>query len=163
LEYKDPTYKPLGATCVFLGSVTLLIASDYPYGTATAMGPGFVPTAVALILCGLGVSILLARGRDLTVPENGAEAKAEHNRPVFSPAFLRAGVCIGGAILLFGLAVKPLGLAVTVFLVVLLAGCGHPGARPVLLILLAVGLAVASCVIFVLLLGQEIPIVPRGA
>lgn len=158
---RDLTYRPLGAACVVVGAAAIYVASDYPYGTVTAMGPGFIPTGVAVILIALGALILLARGGD--VPAGAGEADgANPDRPVFSIGFLRAFAAIGGAIILFGLAIKPLGLALTTFLAVIAGGLGHPGVHWRALILLAAGLAVASCVIFVLLLSQSIPLFPRG-
>ncbi len=160
MESRDQTWKPLGIACVTLGLAAIYIASSYPYGTVTAMGPGFVPTAVAAILAALGALILFARGRDVAGrDEGGSEAVAD--RSFLSRGFIRAVGSIGGAIILFGLAVRPLGLALTVFLCTLLVGLGHPGLRWRELVLLAIGLAIASCVIFVLLLGQTIPILPR--
>lgn len=162
MESKDLTWRPLGIACVALGLAAMYIASSYPYGTVTAMGPGFVPTAVAAILAALGALILVARGRDVADgDEAGSEAAAD--RSLLSRGFVRAVGSIGGAIILFGLAVRPLGLALTVFFCTMLAGLGHPGLRWRELILLAIGLAIASCVIFVLLLSQTIPMLPRIA
>lgn len=162
MEIRDPTYRPLGAACIALGLAAFYIASDYAYGTVTAMGPGFIPTAVAICLTALGAIILLAGGRDL----QGASDKADETlvaqaSPFFSPGFIRATVSIIGAITLFGLAIKSLGLAITVFLTVVVGGLGHPGARLRPLLTLAIGLSIGSCLVFVVLLSQQIPIYPR--
>jgi hypothetical protein len=160
LANKDSTYKPLGASCMILGLAAILIAREYPYGTVTAMGPGFIPTAVAAILMLLGALILIAGGRDVTVADVAADETAADQR-IISVGLLRAIVAIGGAIILFGLAIKPLGLGLTVFLATVIAGLGHPGANWRTLLLLALSLAVGSCLIFVVLLSQDIPMLPR--
>jgi hypothetical protein len=149
-----------------LGLAAIVIARDYPYGTVTAMGPGFVPTAVAAILTALGALILLARGGDVAdagpdLDEHAEPAGQGADRPLLSAGVVRAFLAIGGAIVLFGLAIRPLGLGLTVFLAALAGGLGHPGMRWPTLVLLAAGLAVASCLVFVLLLGQEIAMLPR--
>lgn len=154
----DITYRPLGATCIALGLLAIWIASDYPYGTVTAMGPGFIPTAVAAILVLFGSLILLARGKDLSEQIEGGGLELAPAEPF---GFLRAMLSIGAAIVLFGLVVKPLGLGLTVFLTVVVASLGHPGLRLPQALLLALALAVASCLIFVVLLSQSIPMFPR--
>lgn len=154
----DTTYRPLGAACIALGLLAIWVASDYPYGSVTAMGPGFVPTAVAALLALLGALILLDGGNDLSRQPEGEEPASA---PAGSLGRLRAMLSIGVAIMLFGLAVKPLGLGLTVFLTVIVASLGHPGTRLLPTLLLAAALAVASCLIFVVLLSQSIPMFPR--
>lgn len=151
----DRTWLPLGSACVLIGVAAIAIAARYPYGTVTAMGPGFVPTAVAGLLTLFGVVILLRRGRDV------AAAEAE-GTPAFAPEGpLRALVCIAGAIVVFGLAIRPLGLPIAVFASSLIASAAHPEARWKGAVALAAFLAVASSLVFVLLLGLSIGLAPK--
>ena len=156
MSERDSSYVPLGSACIALGCGAAWIASDYPYGSVTAMGPGFIPTVVAGLLILLGVITLILGGRDVEpVPSNDGA-------PAASPwTVLRAMVCVLGAIVLFAVAIKPLGLGVTLFLVVIVAGLAPPDARPLPLAGLAALLSAAACVLFVVLLGLQIDILPR--
>lgn len=154
---RDTTWRPLGIGCILLGAAAMGIATAYPYGTVTAMGPGFVPTAVALLLVLFGGLILAGRGGD--VP---AAAEAEAGPPAFSAEGpWRVIGAITAAIVLFGLAIRPLGLPLTVFGVVMVAGLAHPEARPGPLVLLALLLAAAAALVFVGFLGLSIGLAPR--
>jgi len=42
-----------------IGSVAMLIARDYRYGTAVRMGPGYYPTLLGGVLVALGVLIMI--------------------------------------------------------------------------------------------------------
>lgn len=163
MKISEATHIPLGLSCLIVGAGAIWIASDYSYGTVTAMGPGFVPTLVAGMLSALGVLTLALGGRDVAdAPRQDEDSVADgmtDARGAF--ATLRVMVCVVGAIVLFGLCVKPLGLAVTIFLVVLVAGLAHPEARPAALITLALSLSAAACIGFVMLLGLQIGLWPR--
>lgn len=162
----DRSHIPLGLLCLGVSLAAAWMASGYAYGTVIAMGPGFVPTAVAVLLAILGVIILAGGGRDLkNAGANSGGGVASDSEPSEHDPVMtaRAIGCICGAILLFGLLLKPLGLAATVFAVVLLAGLAHPNVRAVPLMALAAGLTVGACVVFVILLGLNIPLWPRLA
>lgn len=154
---RDTTWLPLGLTCIATGVAAITIAFAYPYGTVTAMGPGFVPTAVAILLILFGCIILFNRGADVPVDKDAAPT---------APAFAaegpwRAMLAIGVAIVLFGLGIGPLGLPITVFLVVIVAGYAEPKAQPVPLVMLAGFLAAASSLIFITFLGLNLRLLPQ--
>lgn len=50
-----------GAMLIVVGVATVLIARDYPFGTASRMGPGYFPSVLGGILTLFGL-VLLARG-----------------------------------------------------------------------------------------------------
>jgi hypothetical protein len=50
-----------GVMLIAVGIATVVIARDYPFGTASRMGPGYFPTVLGVILALLGL-VLLARG-----------------------------------------------------------------------------------------------------
>ena len=159
----DGTWRPLGISCLALAAGTAWIASDYALGTVTAMGPGFIPLVVAAFLFLMGVLILLARGKDVASSEDVDDEDA----PVAGlPAMSRLGTmraigAIIASIVVFGLAIKPLGLAITTFLVVLIGVYANRAARPLPALLLAAGLSAAACLLFVTLLGLQIGLFPR--
>ncbi|MCA0423440.1 MAG: tripartite tricarboxylate transporter TctB family protein [Proteobacteria bacterium] len=155
---RDRTWLPLGISCIILGLAAIAIARDYPYGSVTAMGPGFIPTAVSILLIFFGALILAGRGRDVPESADGGEIAA----PAFSPEGpWRAIGSITVSIVLFGMSIKPLGLPITAFLVVLVAGYAHSQMRIWPLLTLAVLLSAAATLVFIGLLGLNIGTLPR--
>jgi hypothetical protein len=161
----DRTWLPLGLSSIALGAAAAFIASGYAMGTVTAMGPGFIPMGVSLFLIAMGGLVIVARGRD--VAEDGAADEKDDAPPPAEPLArspLGAARSIGAivaAIVIFGLGVKPLGLALTTFLSVIAGAYANPSARPGPALLMAVGLSAGACLLFVALLGLQIGILPR--
>jgi len=50
-----------GLMLIAIGAAAVLIARDYPFGTALRMGPGYFPTVLGAVLCAFGL-YLAARG-----------------------------------------------------------------------------------------------------
>lgn len=157
MHRRDSTWAPLGLCCIGIGAAAISIASSYPYGTVTAMGPGFVPTAVAALLVLFGAIILARRGAD--VPDDAPDAVTA---PAFSPEGpWRAMAAIGTAIVAFGVGIGPLGLPLTIFIVVTIAGFALPDTPLLPLVALALVLAVASALLFVTFLGLNLRLLPQ--
>jgi hypothetical protein len=162
-----PSNVVLSLFCIGFGGGAIWIAFDYPYGTLTSMGPGFVPTAVAGILAFLGV--LIGLGREKDEPEETSEAagetpERETARPLSIAGLLGTGrvmLFILGGILVFGSIIRSVGLAISVFALVVLVTYARQHVR--LLPTLAFGAAVTivTCIVFVTLLGLETPVLPR--
>lgn len=159
----DSTWRPLGISCLALAAGTAWIASDYAMGTVTAMGPGFIPLVVSAFLFLMGVLILVARGKDVVQSDDAddGDAPAAELPAMSRLGTLRAIGCIVASIVVFGLAIKPLGLAITTVLVVLIGVYANRAARPLPALLLAVGLSAGACLLFVTLLGLQISLFPR--
>lgn len=68
-----------------------------PVGSAAAMGPGYFPIVLSMILCALGLVIVLS-GTDLSAPP-------------LPPMSWRAITLVTGAALFFGMTVRGLGMA----------------------------------------------------
>jgi len=137
-----------GLLFVAFGAAALWLAAGYPYGTATRMGPGYVPVALGWSLVALGSAIALAGARaktDDALPKSDA-------RPLL---FLLLGV---GA---FALLLESAGLIAAIFACVGVARLAERPYRSVESALLASGLALAGAAIFVYGLGLPIPLVPR--
>ncbi len=132
------------AICVGLAWVAL----DYGVGTTRRMGAGFFPVALG----GLGalLGLLMALRAVLWPMHNGSTVR------------LRRLVCISAAFLLFALLVEPAGLLVTVLVSTFVASLADPEARAGESLALGAGLALAVWVIFVLLLGLSVPVLPGG-
>lgn len=90
------------------GTFALYLGRGYPVGSASDMGPGYLPrlVAVGLVLVGLACAL---RGW----------FSGERGLPRFP---LRAGFWIGGAVVAFALLIERAGLFVACFVAVLIAG-----------------------------------------
>lgn len=122
------------------------LVADLPVGTATSMGPGYVPRGLALLIGAFG---LVQCARALFAPFVPFPAVA-----------LRPLLMIGGSVAAFALLLRTVGLALTAIAVILVAGFAAYDARAGENALLAVGLAIFSVLLFVLALGLPIPIWP---
>jgi putative tricarboxylic transport membrane protein len=133
-----------GVLFLFVGAGQTWLALQYKVGTASQMGPGFMPAVLGCVLMVLGLVIvgasLILRG------------------PRIEPVYWRPLVCIVGAMLLFALLIESAGLALTTVLVVLVAGCGYRERISWAgLVVLAVGMAAFAVGLFVHGLKQPIP------
>jgi hypothetical protein len=160
-----PSNVVLSLFCIGLGGGAIWIARDYPFGTPTSMGPGFVPTAVAAILVFLGILIGLVREKD--EPDEADESSSENSKSTSVrgiAAWLgigRAMLFILGGIVLFGTIVRSVGLAISVFVLVTLVTYARQNVRLLPTLAFAIAVTVVTCILFVTLLGLETPVLPR--
>jgi hypothetical protein len=130
------------------GAAAIWLASDYPYGTPTRMGAGFVPIGLGWWLVGLGGAIAAAG----FVPHAAQKLPQSDARPLL---FLLLGVAAFAVLLERG------GLVAAIAACVGVARLAEQPYRWREVALLAGGLAVAGALIFVVGLGLPIPLVPR--
>lgn len=121
-------------------------ASDLAFGNIAAMGPGFLPMILAVVLAGFG-AVLTFRG--MTIAGPGLE-------------FSRLG---GISLILLSLAcfamlIEDVGLFLTAFGVVLIGSLADPDRRWIRNLLFALGLAALATALFGLLLSLPIPLWP---
>jgi hypothetical protein len=156
-----PSQLALCLFCLGFGGGAIWIARDYPYGTLTSMGPGFVPTAVATLLVVLGLLIGLGGAAEpVDEPDETTEAVPRTGMEVlFSTG--RVMFFILGAVVLFGSIIRSVGLAISVFVLVVLASYARQHVRLIPTLVFASAVTVGTCVLFVTLLGLETPILPR--
>lgn len=138
-----------GGLFLAFAAAGLVLASDYPLGTAMRMGAGYFPMLVAAALGGLGVALLL---RGLTVQA----APAQQERLVH----WRPSLLIGGSMLAFAWLLPTLGLALATLLMTLLSGLARQRARLGELTLLGGALGLFSVVVFAYGLGLNLPLLP---
>ena len=131
-----------GLIYIFFGSTAIVIARDYPMGTALRMGPAYFPSLLSGVLILIGV-ISIIRSFIVTGTPIGALA-------------LKGLSLIVASVLLFGFLVKGLGVALSLPLLVLLSGLGTIQFRLLPMLVLALGLT-GFC-IFVFLEGLGIPL-----
>ena len=140
--------KDFGSGCLFagFGLAAVVLAASYPVGTAARMGPGYFPRGLGLILIAMGAVLIL---KSLRTP--GA--------PISIPT-LKPLVVVLGSVVLFGVAVMPLGLVLaTILLVVVSSTASHEFAWKEALIA-SVLLAVFVVVAFGYGLSLQLPILP---
>lgn len=134
-----------GSIFLVVGLAAIIIGLDYPMGTAGKMGPAYFPTVLGglLTLIGLAAVIrsLLRRG----------EAVGKFHLKELS--------VILSSILLFGFLIRGAGLIPAVFVLILLSAYASPKFRWGPALLLAVGMAAFSVLVFVKLLGLPMPII----
>jgi hypothetical protein len=121
------------------------VALQYDVGRPAAMGPGFMPVMLGIVLAVLGLMILLS-GLSLV-------------GPAVEPGHWRPFVSIIAALVLFALLINRAGLAPSTFLVVMLGGIAYRGRVPWLrLLAMACGMTILAVVLFVYALGQPIAV-----
>jgi hypothetical protein len=137
-----------GLIFVAIGMGFVLLASQYRYGDMHRMGPAMFPTLVGVLLGALGALIALR-----AVLLTGEPVPSFHARPLMVSLL---------AIVLFGVALRWLGLVAAVAVVVLVGGYA---ARPVRLVenaVLAGVMVLFSVAVFVWLLGLPLPLWPNS-
>lgn len=133
-----------GVLFVSFGLAAILFAYKLPIGTAMRMGPAYFPTVLGGFLVVIGIAVII-RG----VLRPGA--------PVGRFAWGKLAL-ITAAIVLFGLLLRPLGLVVSIVVLVLLSAGASRQFRWLVALALALGLAVFSTIGFGWLLGLPFPI-----
>jgi hypothetical protein len=134
-----------GIIFIVIGSLGIWFGSEYEFGSAFRMGPGYLPLflSAGLILVGL---IITWRG-------------FEYDGPPLEPTGWRPVLVVLGGVLLFGFLVDRAGLAVTAAVVSGFVTYAAPEQwHFIKRIVLAVILAVFSVLLFVYGLGQAIPV-----
>jgi hypothetical protein len=140
-----------GGTFVALGLAFALGGSRYGIGSTLAMGPGFVPVVLGVILAVLGAFITAAafRGGD----SHDREA-ADERGPV---PWARGGMLAAG-IVFFGATIEGLGLAPALFVTTFVAALACRGVSSLKALAISVGLTVLCLGIFVGLLQLRLPL-----
>jgi hypothetical protein len=135
-----------GVIYVVIGLSALVIARNYALGSAARMGPGYFPTAVALLLTAVGVTI---------VARSFFRQGELIDRFAWKPMLL-----VLGSIVAFGILINRAGLVLAA--VVLVLGCAAASERFRVGWLPVVGMAalIAFCVIvFVIGMGIPMPLI----
>ena len=127
------------ARCLLLGLATVVIARDYPMGTATKMGPAYFPTVLGALLALIGLLAVLR-----SMVRNGTPIEKFHVKELI---LILLSVC------LFGLLVRDAGLIPATVALILASAAASAKFKWVSSLLLAAGLAAFSVLVFVKLLG----------
>jgi hypothetical protein len=134
------------AFLVALGALAFALSSQLSVGTAAAMGPGYVPRALAILIMIYGLAL-------------GLRAMVA-GRLAFPAIELRPLLLISGSVALFAVLLPFAGLALTSFALVICAGYAAYDVRFRENFIAALTLAAFAVVLFVVVLGLPIPIWP---
>jgi hypothetical protein len=137
-----------GVMFAVFGLFFVVFAREYDMGTAARMGPAYFPTVLGALLLLLGAGISL-RALWLTTGEGRIE------RFHFKPLLL-----VLGAVVAFGLLLRPGGLLVAVAALVFIASLGSDEFHLRDVLLLTIGLAVLVLAVFIWGLGMTVPVWP---
>lgn len=126
------------------GCATVLAGSKYGLGTATRMGPGYFPVMLGTLLVIIGIASLI-------------RSFLRSGEPVGKFA-LKQAVLILGAVLLFGLLIRPAGLVIALIVLVVGSSCASDKFNWKVSLLLSAGLVAFSSLVFVKGLGVPLPL-----
>jgi uncharacterized membrane protein YedE/YeeE len=143
------------AGLIFVGAATLglVIAKDYPMGTAVRMGTGYVPMLLCWTLLALGAVILLtalvsARGEAALLGRGDLTA-------------LRPLLFVTAAVVIFALTIERLGLIIALCLTIATGSLANREVRVVETLVAMVALTLVCWAVFGYALALPFPIWPR--
>jgi len=97
----------LGLFFAITGCIALWIAIQYPFGTAGRMGPGYFPVIISSLLVVTGIGVVI---RSISVSGDA-----------FPAINWKALIMVPAAVVVFGLAIEPLGFLPAVLLLLVLS------------------------------------------
>ncbi len=133
---------------VIFGALFMLWSTDYQFGTAQRMGPGYFPTVLGALLIVLGVMVGLP-----AVKPHAEETTVE-------PIGWRGLIIILGAVVLYGVLLPILGFVVSLAVLILLSSMGTREFTWKASLLSVVVLGVFSYVTFVMGLNLQFSVWP---
>jgi uncharacterized membrane protein len=134
-----------GLLLIAIGAAAVLVARNYPFGTALRMGPGYFPIVLGALLILFGVYMLAA---GLRQPEKIAGTWS-----------LRALVILPLSLVLFGVLMERAGFVPAMLVLIFGSATASTEFRPVEVLLFSIGLTALSVVVFVWLLGLPYPLI----
>jgi hypothetical protein len=135
-----------GLVVVAIGAGFFLSGRGLEPGSSFRMGPGYFPTVLSLLMVGLGAAMTVLAWR------------APRQAVAFGHVPWRGVLLVAGATVLFGFALRGLGLAPVVALVVLATAWASRYASWRSSVPLALGLAAFCVLLFVRGLGLPLPV-----
>jgi len=150
-----------GALVGAIGLGAAILGARYQIGTLTNMGPGFMPTALGILLAILGVAIAVLNARRQASGEKAMRVESHGiAAPDSTPDWWGWG-CIISGVLLFIVLADYAGLLLATFFAVFVSARGDRTASWKSSLLLAAGVTAFGIVLFSLILQVQIPII-RG-
>ena len=133
-----------GLIYIFFGSSALIIARDYPMGTAIKMGPSYFPTVLSGLIIIIGIISLV-------------RSFLKTGTPIGRFTFKGLALVVVSTVL-FGLIVRGAGLVIALPLLVIVSAFASKDFRWVPSLLMAAGLTLFCIAVFLKGLGIPLPI-----
>lgn len=134
-----------GVMFVAVGVLAVLVARDYPMGSALRMGPAYFPTVLGVLLTLVGAATMV---RGVTQPGTALGRLA-----------WRDLLLILSSTVLFSILIRNAGLVAAVVTIVVVGAYASTRFRWDYALLLAFGLAVFCTLLFIKALGLPIPMI----
>ena len=134
-----------GLMLIGLGAAAILVARNYPFGTALRMGPGFFPVVLGGLLIVFGLTILALGLR-----------QGESMAGSWS---LRALIILPLSLVLFGLLMEYAGFVPAMLVLIFGSATASTEFRFVEVLLFSIGLTALSVAVFVWALGLPYPLI----
>ena len=138
-----------GLMFIAFGLAFMLVSKNYAMGSAVRMGPAYFPTVLGGMQLLLGIVIFVRAF--LSKVENGAVKKL-HLRPL---------LIILGAVVLFAVLLKPAGLVIAIFALIMVSAFGGNDFRFKEMLFLTVVLVIGSVAVFYYGLGLPFNLWPE--
>jgi hypothetical protein len=145
LKHRDTLDIVGGALMTAIGLFAALYARQYDFGTPARMGPGFFPQILGWVLALLGLLIVWP-----ALYRAGPKADIRW----------KSGGVVIASIVVFGLALKPLGVLLATFVSAFIASLADDDITWVGRVAMAAGVAVITASVFVWGLGMVLPLWP---
>ncbi len=134
---------------IIVGVSFAIGALNYTFGSSARPGPAFFPFGLGIILASLGVVVLFT---SLTI-------ESEDGDPIGAIAF-KPLLIVLGAVIAFGLALPPLGMVVSLPILIILSALAGEEFHWLSAIIMSIALTVLSWAVFIKGLGLTIPLWP---
>jgi hypothetical protein len=145
---KIPLYKNkdflAGLMFIVIGSTAMIIARDYPFGSALRMGPGYFPSVLGGILVVFGIWTLVIG--------------LMRQEPVKRTWSVRALIVLPITALVFGYMMENAGFVPALLVLTIMSALASPKFKWVEQSILAVGLTVLSVGLFIYGIGLPYPL-----
>ena len=135
-----------GVIFTAMGAFAVIAGSKYTLGTAARMGPGYFPRILGIMMIVLGLILVLRSFKLQGTPVPGWK--------------WRPTVLVLGAVVIFGLIVKWLGMAISTVILIVIASAASHEFRPKEALISGVLLAALAVGVFVVGLNLQLPIWP---
>jgi uncharacterized membrane protein len=134
-----------GLMLIGIGGAAMLIARNYPFGTALRMGPGYFPIILGALLIVFGLAIL---------------AYGLRSRERIAGSWsLRALIILPLSLVLFGVLMEHAGFIPAMMVLIFGSATASTEFKFMEILLFSIGLTVLSVIVFVWALGLPYPLI----
>lgn len=134
-----------GLLYIFTGALAILMALDYPFGSALRMGPGYFPRVLGGIMIAFGIAVLLMG--------------VKNNEKIKGFWSIRALIILPLSAVVFGVLMEYAGFIPALAALIPVAAASGKEFKWLEILLLTVGLIVVSLGIFIWGLGLPYPMI----